>query len=206
MLRRMTHHMRHNVVAYLALFLAFSGTAIAARPLLTGADIQNDSLTGDDVLESSLATVPSATNADRLDGKDSTEFLGATAKAADADRLDGLDSSQLVSNQCPSGYTWDGSLCWEYVDVFGFDLAGAASRCRSLQARLPLLSDFLALSASGISLGTTVLLDWTASSVGDDETIYINSASGPNMDGVRANATVSFVRCVKNPVNALGSP
>ena len=40
----------------------------------------------------------SATNAgdaDTLDGKDSTEFLGKTEKAADADTLDGLDSTEL---------------------------------------------------------------------------------------------------------------
>jgi hypothetical protein len=30
-----------------------------------------------------------------LDGKDSTEFLGADQKAADADKLDGIDSTQL---------------------------------------------------------------------------------------------------------------
>lgn len=35
-------------------------------------------------------------NADRLDGLDSTAFLGVGAKAADADRLDGQDSSQFV--------------------------------------------------------------------------------------------------------------
>jgi hypothetical protein len=37
----------------------------------------------------------SAEDANTLDGKDSTEFLGKTEKAADADKLDGLDSSQL---------------------------------------------------------------------------------------------------------------
>jgi hypothetical protein len=36
-----------------------------------------------------------ASDADKLDGKDSTEFLGSTAKAADADKVDGLDSTQL---------------------------------------------------------------------------------------------------------------
>ena len=45
-----------------------------------------------EVLESSLATVG---DADRLDGRDSTDFLGAAAKAADSDAVDGRDSSQL---------------------------------------------------------------------------------------------------------------
>lgn len=117
LLGRATHHMRHNVVAYLALFLALSGSAMAAKPLidssdvqdesLTTADIQNNSLTGDDILESSLGKVPSATTADSattasdagtLDSKDSTDFLGANAQAADADKLDGKDSTQFLES------------------------------------------------------------------------------------------------------------
>lgn len=92
----------HVVVAYLALFVALGGSAVAARAFidgsdvldesLTSADIQNDSLVGDDVLESSLGKVG---DADTLDGKNSADFLGATAKAADADKVDGMDASQL---------------------------------------------------------------------------------------------------------------
>lgn len=88
---RFGSHLRHNLVAYVALFFALSGTAIAAKPLITGADVQdgslsgvdvqNDSLAGDDVLESSLGQVPSAQNADHV---------------ADADMVDGMDSSRLA--------------------------------------------------------------------------------------------------------------
>ena len=42
--------------------------------------------------------IKKAPNADKLDGLDSTAFLGANAKAADADQLDGLDSSAFVQN------------------------------------------------------------------------------------------------------------
>lgn len=38
-----------------------------------------------------------ASDADRLDGQDSTTFLGATGKAADADKLDSLDSTALLT-------------------------------------------------------------------------------------------------------------
>ena len=92
MLRQLTGHMRHNVVAFLALFLALGGTAIAAKPLLTGADIQdgslagadvqNDSLTGDDILESSLGKVG---DADTLDGKDSTALGSPNAVVSGSD-------------------------------------------------------------------------------------------------------------------------
>lgn len=54
MLHNLGAHARRNVVAYLALFLALGGTAIAARPLVTGADVQDESLTGADVLDDSL--------------------------------------------------------------------------------------------------------------------------------------------------------
>ena len=93
---------------------------------LTGADVLNDSLTGNDILESSLGKVPSAANADnataagdsgklggqtlaqvrsgidadKLDGIDSTGFLGVNAKAADADKLDGgLDTTTSVGTE-----------------------------------------------------------------------------------------------------------
>lgn len=36
-----------------------------------------------------------ASDSDRLDGQDSSAFLGATGKAADADKVDGLDSTTL---------------------------------------------------------------------------------------------------------------
>lgn len=49
MARRFRTHVRHNVVAYIALFFAFSGSAMATRPLITGADVQDGSLTDADI-------------------------------------------------------------------------------------------------------------------------------------------------------------
>jgi hypothetical protein len=40
-----------------------------------------------------------------LDGKDSTEFLGATAKAADSDKLDGKDSTDFAAASTGTVYT-----------------------------------------------------------------------------------------------------
>ena len=52
-------------------------------------------------------------NADTLDGKDSTEFLGAAAKASDADKLDGKDSTAFLASECRPGFTAfaGGRLC-----------------------------------------------------------------------------------------------
>jgi hypothetical protein len=69
MLRRIRD--RHQtVVAYIALFVAMGGTAIAAKPLITGSDVAPDTLTGANIQESTLIGV----DADKLDGKDSSEF------------------------------------------------------------------------------------------------------------------------------------
>jgi hypothetical protein len=101
----------------------------------------------------------------------------------------------------------DGAICWENSDVNGLTLAAAANRCRAQGGRLPLLSEFAALAKAGTSLGGGVGLDWTANSAGDDVSIFINNPEDPeNMDGVRANSTASYGRCVHAPVNALGSP
>jgi hypothetical protein len=43
-----------------------------------------------------LGASAKAADADSLDGQDSTEFLGASAKAADADALDAIDSTGFV--------------------------------------------------------------------------------------------------------------
>ena len=121
MLVKLLSHARHNAVAYLALFVAMGGTAVAAKPMLTGADLQDgtingadlrdrdstsypgpsiqgtdveaNSLTGAEIDEASLGKVA---NADTLDSKDSADFLGATATAADADKLDGKDSTDFL--------------------------------------------------------------------------------------------------------------
>ena len=98
MLRRLGGHARQNVIAYLALFFALSGGAVAANAALkvgdaaggdlTGtypdptidankvnsAKVADDTLTGDDVDESTLGKVG---DADTLDGVDSTGFASA---------------------------------------------------------------------------------------------------------------------------------
>jgi hypothetical protein len=145
MLSKFLSHARGNIVAYLALFLALGGTAVAARPLLTGADvqdgsltgadIQNDSLTGSNVLESSLSnlsiaasditgtvtdaqvsdtlTASSAANADKLDGKDSADYIQKTELLW-----------ALVDRQ---GVLVDGhgaTAATKIVDTFGFPVDG----------------------------------------------------------------------------------
>jgi hypothetical protein len=67
------------LVAMVALVVSLGGVTYAAAPkiqgLITGAKVANNSLTGADIQESTLAKVP---NANTVDGKDSTAFGGVT--------------------------------------------------------------------------------------------------------------------------------
>jgi len=108
MLSRLGSHARRNLVAYLALFVALGGTAVAAKPLITGADVQdgsltgadveNDSLTGSDVLESSLSgSAPSlGVAASNITGTLTDAQVSDTltaSSAADANSLGGVPAS-----------------------------------------------------------------------------------------------------------------
>jgi hypothetical protein len=84
--------LRRNTIALIALFIALSGTTYAASLALpknsvgtkqlknnavTSAKIKNNQVTGADVKESSLGTVPSATNANHATTADSATTAGS---------------------------------------------------------------------------------------------------------------------------------
>jgi hypothetical protein len=77
-----------------------------------------------------------------------------------------------------------------------YDLADAADLCRLAGGQLPTYADMLAIAQSGVIPGGQLVLDWTASTSGPDNSIYINNATPPDMDASRPNTTASYVRCV----------
>jgi hypothetical protein len=98
---------------------------------------------------------------------------------------------------CPSGFVfYSPTMCVQSDDQDGFTLAEAANHCRLLGAQLPAYAELLAIAESGVTLGASLQQDWTASSVGDGTSIYINNATPPDMDGVRANSATGFARCI----------
>jgi hypothetical protein len=128
-----------------------------------------------------------------------TADFAPTAKAPDADKLDGKDSTAF-SPVCPSGYSYDGALCFEASDVGGTTLAQAANRCRTVGARLPTLADVDALLASGVAFAGGVIFDWTSNSVTPTQTLYISGATTTEATAAqRDNSTSSYGRCFIEP-------
>ena len=141
-----------------------------------------------------------------LTGASGTSYVcnGAAGQdgSRDADTLSGHPVADFQDG-CQSGFTAYGGMCWENVDVSGFTLPQAAARCGQMGGRLPLISEFAAIAASGITLTGGLQLDWSSSSAGDDQSLYVNTTDPSNLDGVRPNSTSSYARCVVPPSNGL---
>ncbi|MFC5178795.1 hypothetical protein [Nocardioides taihuensis] len=110
-------------IAILALVVSLGSGAVAAG-LITGADIKNDSVTGKDVKESSLAKVPAAKNADKVGGVQVKRIRLVGASPVGATTILRLNSFSLVAS-CTGGVatvtakttSGDAELSWEAVDA-----------------------------------------------------------------------------------------
>src|SRR5215208_6773810 len=107
---KFSSHVRSNVIGYLALFVALSGTAWAATQLpknsvgpkqikanaVRTSEAADNALTGQDVNEATLGQVPSALSAVEAQTATRAESADTANSAQNADRLDDLDSTDFL--------------------------------------------------------------------------------------------------------------
>src|SRR5215213_8958094 len=141
------------VVALLALFVALGGSGYAAVQLnvrsikngaVPGKKLKRNSVTGRQVKESTLATVPSARSAGTatlLDGKQPGAFLAAGATAVNAGKLGGLAPTSFVRRECDqsngqvkgtASITASPAFSGTFVTVPGYNCSGQTIEARRL--------------------------------------------------------------------------
>lgn len=140
MLARVASHLKHNVVAYLALFVALGGTSAYAANQFTGADIVNSSLTGADIQDQSIENRDLARNSIGSgmirDGKVGNADLGPDSVTTDKVAPDSL-SGDDVANESLTG-----------ADVQNESLTGADVKDRALSR-----SDYASYSGVTVTVG-----------------------------------------------------
>jgi hypothetical protein len=161
----------------------YPNPTIAANAV-NGAKVADDSLTGDDVVESSLAQVPNAANADN------------------ANLLDGTDSTALLLH-CPPGMTLAFSLCFETNQTAATDWTTAFFRCLNAGLRLPSMAELATVYRFIVFPGIDEA-DWT------DEATSASTHYAPHLVGFtlslddHPNSDSVGYRCVTSPRNNLG--
>ena len=92
------------VVALIALFVALGGSGYAAISIkngsLPGKKLKRNSVTGKQVRESTLKTVPQARSATQLGGLSAGDFLPKNGTAVNSQKLGGLSRSSFVRREC----------------------------------------------------------------------------------------------------------
>lgn len=101
MLSKAIQAIRGQLIACLALAVALGGTAYATVRW-TGEDVVDDSLTGADVLESSLATVPGALDSANLGGRPAADYLARGEDAGGS--LDGTYPDPKLREESVTGF------------------------------------------------------------------------------------------------------
>jgi hypothetical protein len=118
-LKRVSGHARGNAVAYLALFVALSGTAVASSIKLransvgtkqlkngavTGPKVARNTLTGANINASTLGTVPSATNAVHASNATSATSATNSTNATNATSATNASNAAELGGQAPASF------------------------------------------------------------------------------------------------------
>ena len=201
-----------NVMATVAVFIALGGASYAAirvpknsvgtkqirKDAVNGTKVKDNTLTGKDVDERSLGTVPHADSAMQA------------SQALDAQMLAGLTPVQIVNGaklNCPSGMTLVIGVCFEQAARPETTLIAAQRECAQIGRRLPTQGELIAFQA-------VTFTDFHAEELADGI-----SDSGPELKGmafaayrylgdvyvalnsVRAGVDTRAYRCVTMPTN-----
>lgn len=114
-------HVRANVVAYLALFVALGGSAVAAKNEITGRDVAKNTLTGKHIREKTLkgvtdscpgATVRFGTLCVGSDGVDRTFFASAAFCERFGLRLPTLGEARMLAQNYDIPGVGGGDIFW----------------------------------------------------------------------------------------------
>jgi hypothetical protein len=198
---------RHaTVVAYLALFIALSGSAFAAHTAITGkqikngtitsadikngsikgADLKKNTLTGTQINEAKLGTVPNATNATNA------------VNAGNANTVGGVTAAALKLS-CPAGTQLAVGLCFETTARSAQGIEGAWNTCADAGRWLPTPAQLRAyLRSAGVTISGAEAADG----------LFVNGANtgSPLMQntGISTSNDATFpraFRCVVPPSN-----
>jgi hypothetical protein len=160
MLSKLVSHVRQNVVAYLALFIALGGTAVAARPLITGDQIAPDTIT-----DANIATA----NKDGTPSTPSLRTLGNGTQQAAAG-----DDPRLSDARTPTG-TSGGDLAGTYPNP---TLADGAVRTAKFSSTIPVAR--VAGNFINVDNNSPTALPWQSTDVLSYDSASLFSGSRPS--------------------------
>ena len=203
---RLRRHLSYaNVMASIAVFLAFGGVGYAATNIngnqlvkasvgagkskngtITSTQVKANSLTGGSIDESSLGTVPAAktaTTATTAGSATTASTAQSATSAGNANTVGGLTASQLQVT-CPANTELFGGMCWDVNTRDADGWIDASDDCGNAGGRLPSLSELIAYaSQEGTQLANQ---NWTGDVIdvsgGKEEVLtsdeFLTSASG----------------------------
>ncbi|MDX6512087.1 MAG: hypothetical protein QOE36_1591 [Gaiellaceae bacterium] len=195
-----------NVTATLALVLAVAGTSYAATQI-NGKNLKNRSvaakklkkntLTGTEIKESKLGTVPHATQADNAATADTA--AGATS-AANAVKFGGA-TPESYRLSCPSGTILVLGECFETNLRAANTFRLATKECGAAGRRVPTFGELEGARQNGFTVGVPPNNYELTASVDSSNTVVAIDPSGNVLDVMFSDPTLRPFRCIALPTN-----